>query len=42
MQCNVTYAAGMYYYLSKVISYIQILNFGYLSSGTSILTRAKM
>jgi len=32
MQCIVTYATGMYQYLSKVSSEIHILNFGYLSS----------
>jgi hypothetical protein len=33
MERFVTYAAGMYWYLSEIISEIQIFNFGYLSSG---------
>jgi len=33
MQCIVTYAAGLYKYISNISSEIRIFNFGYLSFG---------
>ena len=40
IQCIVTCATGMYWYLSKVSSETQTVNFGYLSPGQSTLTWA--
>ena len=42
MQCVVTDATGMYWYVSTISSKIQVSNFGYLSSAHTILTSAKM
>jgi hypothetical protein len=33
MHCIVMYATGMYWYVSKIRSEIEIFNFGYISSG---------
>jgi len=42
MQCIVTYAIGMYFWLSKISPEITVFNTGYQSAGQSILQWARM
>jgi len=42
MQSIITYDTGMYSQLSNISSEIQIFKFGYLSSGHTVFTSAKM
>jgi len=42
VQCIVTFAIEMYFYLPKTTSEIQIFNFGYLSSRLSTFAWARI